>query len=227
MFEVMVAIIAIIGTIVSYLIGRLIYQRFYTPLLLPISVATVIIIVVLLLGNISYDTYMIGGKWIHTFLGPAVVALAYPLYQHRDLLRQLAFPILLGNLVGVLVGIFSGYWLAKLVNIEGELLYSLIPKSVTTPVAMEISESIGGIGSLAAVLVIFAGLTGVFFGPLMFRIFKIRSEIGRGTGMGAASHAIGTAAAFENGMLEGSISTISMIISAVFASILAPLIIFL
>lgn len=225
MYEAIIAFLAIIGTIASYLIGKYVYQRFQTPFLLPIVVATVIIIVVLLIGNISYEIYMVGGKWIHTFLAPAVVALAYPLYQHRDLLRQLAFPILLGNFVGALVGIFSGWILAKLANIEGELLYSLIPKSVTTPVAMEISESIGGIGSLAAILVIIAGITGVMFGPFMFRIFQIRNEIGRGTGFGAASHAIGTANAFENGQLEGSISTISMIVSAVFVSILATLII--
>lgn len=212
-------------TIISYVIGRFVYQRIYTPLLLPISVASIIIVTVLLLGNISYDTYMIGGKYIHTFLGPAVVALAYPLYQHRDLLKQLALPILLGNFVGSLVGIFSGLWLAKLVKLEDELLYSLIPKSVTTPVAMEISESIGGISSLAAVLVIIAGLTGALLGPFMFRIFHIQNEIGQGTAFGAASHGIGTATAFEKGQLQGSISTISMIISAVFTSILTPLMI--
>lgn len=212
-------------TIMSYVIGRFVYQRIYTPLLLPISVASIIIVTVLLLGNISYDTYMIGGKYIHTFLGPAVVALAYPLYQHRDLLKQLALPILLGNFVGSLVGIFSGLWLAKLVKLEDELLYSLIPKSVTTPVAMEISESIGGISSLAAVLVIIAGLTGALLGPFMFRIFHIQNEIGQGTAFGAASHGIGTATAFEKGQLQGSISTISMIISAVFTSILTPLMI--
>lgn len=224
MSEFVIAMFAIVGTIISYSIGRFVYRRFYTPFLLPITVATIIIVVVLLVGNVSYDTYMLGGKWIHSFLGPAVVALAYPLYQHRDLLRRYAVPILFGNFVGAFVGIVSGLLLAKLADIEGRLLYSLLPKSVTTPVAMEISEAIGGISSLSAVLVIIAGLTGAMLGPFMFRIFRIRSEIGRGTSFGAASHAIGTAAAFENGQLEGSVSTISMILSAVFTSLLTPLI---
>src|SRR5699024_10991687 len=97
--------------------------------------------------------------------------------------------------------------------------------SVTTPVAIDISESLGGIGSLAAVLVIIAGLTGVLLGPIMFRIFRLRNEVGRGVGMGSASHAIGTATAFENSELEGSISTIAMIVNAVFVSIITPIII--
>lgn len=225
MVEYTIAFFAIVGTVFSYIIGRNVYNRFRTPLLLPISVATVLIIVVLLIGNITYEAYMVGAQWIHALLGPAVVSLAYPLYQHRALLKRLAFPILLGSFIGALIGIVTGLYLAKIANLEDELIYSLIPKSVTTPVAMDISESLGGIAPLAAVLVIIAGLTGALLGPTMFTIFRFRSELGRGVALGSASHAIGTAAAFENSELEGSISTIAMIVSAVFVSILTPLMI--
>lgn len=225
MANMIIGFIAIIGTIASYILARALYARHRLLIFLPFYVALTMIIVVLVIGQIPYDTYMIGGKWIHALLGPAVVALAYPLYEQRDLLRRLAFPILLGSLVGALVGLFTGLLLAKLVNLDDKLLYTLLPKSVTTPVAMDISESLGGIAPLAAILVIVAGLTGVLLGPLMFRIFNLRTEIGRGVGIGSASHAIGTATAFENSELEGSISTIAMIVNAVFVSILTPIVI--
>lgn len=221
-----IIVLAIVGTLVSYVTGRKIYERTAIPLLLPIIVAVTMIVTVLAVGNIAYETYMLGGKWIHALLGPAVVALAYPLYEQRRLLVQLAVPILIGSLVGAMIGVFSGFVLAKFVRLDDELLYSLLPKSVTTPVAMDLSESLGGIGSLAAVLVIIAGLTGVLLGPFMFKIFRLRSEIAYGVGLGSASHAIGTAVAFENGELAGSISTIAMIVSAVFVSFLTPILIY-
>lgn len=222
MFNFILVVLAIAGTVGSYALGRTLYHYVKTPLLLPITVAVFIIVTVLIVADISYETYMSGSKWIHVFLGPAVVSLAYPLYEHRELLRRLAFPILIGSLVGALVGIFSGFFLAKMSHLDEALLYSLLPKSVTTPVAMDISESLGGIAPLAAVLVIIAGLSGVLLGPLMYRIFSLRTEIGRGVGIGSASHAIGTASAFEQSELEGSISTIAMIVNAVFVSILIP-----
>lgn len=218
-------ILAIVGTIISYTMARKLYARVTTPLFLPIIVAVVIIVTVLTLGNISYEVYMKGGQWIHALLGPAVVALAYPLYEQRALLKRLAIPVLIGSLVGAIIGLFSGFILAKFVRLDDELVYSLLPKSVTTPVAMDISESLGGIGSLAAVLVIIAGLTGVILGPFMFRLFGLQGDLAQGVGLGSASHAIGTASAFEKSELAGSISTIAMIVSAVFVSFLTPILI--
>ncbi|HLS24164.1 MAG TPA: LrgB family protein [Pseudogracilibacillus sp.] len=218
-----IALLSIIGTIISYIVGRKLFQTFQTPLLLPITVALIIIVTILMLGRITYETYMIGGKWIHLFLGPAVVALAYPLYEQRNLLKRLALPILVGSFVGSIIGVVTGVFLARFARLDEVLMYSLLPKSVTTPVAMDISEALGGIASLAAVLVIIAGLTGALFGPFLFRLFRYRSEVARGVGFGSASHAIGTAQAFERSELEGSSSTIAMIVSAVFVSILTPL----
>lgn len=222
MFEFVIVVLTIIGTVLSYMVGRVLYGYTNTPLLLPITVAVFIIVTTLIVTDISYETYMSGSKWIHALLGPAVVSLAYPLYEQRELLRRLAFPILFGSLIGALVGVFSGFMLAKFFRLDEALLYSILPKSVTTPVAMDISDSLGGIAPLAAVLVIIAGLTGVLLGPLMYRLFHLRTEIGRGVGMGSASHAIGTASAFEQSELEGSISTIAMIVNAVFVSMIIP-----
>src|SRR5699024_5188037 len=109
----------------------------------PVFIASLIIIFILLILNIPYETYMIGGKWINELLGPAVVALAYPLYQQRDMLRKLVAPILAGTFVGGVVGVSTGIVLAKMVGFEEILILSLTPKSVTTPVAMAVTETIG------------------------------------------------------------------------------------
>lgn len=219
------AVLAILGTVVSYIIGRTLYKYTKLPIFLPIIVSMGLVVLVLVVGNISYETYMIGGKWIHALLGPAVVALAYPLYEQRALLRRLAMPILVGSLIGALIGVISGLLLAKLVGLDPTLIYSLLPKSVTTPVAMDISESLGGIGSLAAVLVIIAGLTGTLLGPFVFRLLRMEGDLAKGVGIGSASHAIGTARAFEESELAGSISTIAMIVTAVFVSFFTPIIV--
>lgn len=227
MMQLLFTFVAIVGTVCSYLVARKLYGRIYIPLFLPIIVATVLIIAFLVLFQLSYEQYMVGGKWIHALLGPAVVALAYPLYEQRLLLKKLAVPILVGSFIGAVIGVVTGILLAKWARLDEELIFSVLPKSVTTPVAMDISESFGGIGPLAAVLVIIAGVTGVVCSTVIFRIFRLRSAVGKGVAFGAASHAIGTARALEEGELEGSISTIAMIVSAVFVSLISPIIVYL
>src|SRR5699024_10737219 len=120
-----IALLSIIGTIISYIVGRKLFQTFQTPLLLPITVALIIIVTILMLGRITYETYMIGGKWIHLFLDPAVVALAYPLYEQRNLLKRLALPILVGSFVGSIIGVVTGVFLARFARLDEVLMYSL------------------------------------------------------------------------------------------------------
>ena len=227
MREIVIMMGAAGGTIMAYLLAVKIYKRFYTPLLLPVAVATAIVIVVLALFDISYEEYMTGAKWIDAFLGPAVVALALPLYQNRHILKRLAIPIVFGTFTGAVVGVTTGVLLADAAGFPAEIIYSITPKSVTTPVAMDISASLTGISSLAAVFVMIAGISGAMCSKMMFRLFQVKSNVGIGVGMGSASHAIGTARAFENNTEQGSISTIAMILSAVFVSIIAPLFIHL
>ncbi|HLR72700.1 MAG TPA: LrgB family protein [Pseudogracilibacillus sp.] len=225
MDNILIGIIAIIGTIIAYLFAKWVYQRVYTPLLLPVFVATIAIVVVLLLFNVPYETYMIGGDVISAFLGPAVVALAYPLYQHRMILKRLALPILSGTFVGAIIGVLSGGLMAKAIGFDEELIASIIPKSVTTPVAMDISTSLNGIAALAVVFVMLAGIAGAMFYQSIYKVFRMNSTVGRGVGLGSSSHAIGTAKALESSELEGSISTVAMILSAVFVSLLTPMLI--
>lgn len=218
----LIGFLAISGTVAAYLFAKWLYRRIYITLFLPIAVATLLIIIVLSLTGTSYEMYMLGGGWIHKLLGPAVVALAYPLYQQRDILKELIVPIVFGVFVGAVIGVVTGIILAKWLGIDREIIYSLIPKSVTTPVAMEISLSLGGIEALAAVFVMIAGISGAMMSPYLYKYCRIHHPIGRGIGLGCASHAIGTAKALESSQLEGSLSTIAMIISAVFVSIITP-----
>src|SRR5699024_2018928 len=124
MDNILIGIIAIIGTIIAYLFAKWVYQRVYTPLLLPVFVATIAIVVVLLLFNVRFEWFMIGGDVISTFLGPSVVALVYLLYQHRMILKRLALPILSGTFVGAIIGVLSGGLMAKAIGFYEELIAS-------------------------------------------------------------------------------------------------------
>src|SRR5699024_1963059 len=158
-------------------------------------------------------------------LGPAVVALAFPLYRQRELLKKMLLPILGGTLVGGLVGVSTGILLAKWAGFSDIIISSLGPKSVTTPVAMAIADSTGGNTPLTAVFVMMAGIGGAIMSTFILKCFRIYHYVGRGVGMGCASHAIGTASAMESSRLVGSVSTVSMVISAIFVSIITPVLV--
>ncbi len=200
-----------------------IYARYRAVFLLPILTTTIAIIVLLLTFDISYDTYMLGGKWIDALLGPAVVALAIPLYKQRDLLKNNLIPIIGGIFVGSVTAMSSGILFTQLFGFSKQIVLTFLPKSITTPIAMQITSEIGGIPSLAAVFVIIAGLTGAMFADILYKPFHIDTAIGRGIGLGAASHAIGTSKAIEYGEQDASMSSIAMTLSALFGSFLGPI----
>jgi len=214
-------------TVSVYFTMKGLYNRFPTPLLIPILTSTVFIAGVLSLFQIPYETYMEGGKWIDELLGPAVVALAFPLYYQRNELKRYFWTILAAVLTGAIIGVLSGVFLASLLRLDKEIVLSLAPKSVTSPVAMDIAGIIGGIPSLAAVYVVIAGIFGAVLGPLLLNLFKINHSLGIGISLGCASHGIGTAKALEIGRLEAAISSIAMTLSATFVSLLLPAILLL
>ncbi|HHW38385.1 MAG TPA: LrgB family protein [Bacillales bacterium] len=219
------AAFAIAGTILTYNLMKKVYVKFYTPIMVPIVTSTVFIVLFLLLFHIPYQTYMGGGKWIVHLLGPAVVALAFPLYNQIDTIKKYGLSIVTGVFAGTVIGIVSGIGLALLFNIESFALLSLVPKSVTSPVAMDIAKVIGGNPTLAAVFVMVAGVLGAVIGPYLLKWMRINHFIARGIGFGTAAHGIGTSKALEMGEQEGAISSIAMTLSAVFASVLSPLLV--
>ncbi|MFS0864494.1 LrgB family protein [Fredinandcohnia sp. 179-A 10B2 NHS] len=220
-----IAIGTIIGTVIIFFGMTKLYKLIPFPLLVPIATTTLVIIIGLLLFSIPYETYMLGGKWIDELLGPAVVALAYPLYHNRNALKAYFKPIFIGVIVGSTAGVLSGLYLAKLFSVSPVVLFSLAPKSVTSPVAMDIADVIGGVPALAAVYVMIAGIGGAMFGPILLKITKVDHYIGVGLGLGTASHGIGTAKALEMGTNEGAISSVAMILSAIYTAIILPVLV--
>lgn len=208
-----------------YSFMKRLYERFPTPFLTPILTTTVSIVLLLLCFNVSYETYMSGGQVIDHLLGPAVVALAYPLYTQRKMLATYWLSMAGGVLVGSVVGILSGLFMVQALGVADEVVYSLVPKSVTTPIAKDIAVALGGLSSLAAVFVMIAGIGGVVIGPYVFRWLRLDSPLGKGVGLGCASHGIGTAKALEYGESTAAASSIAMTLSAVAASVIAPLLV--
>ncbi|HSJ37046.1 MAG TPA: LrgB family protein [Planococcus sp. (in: firmicutes)] len=216
------ALFFITFTFAAYFLMNLLYIRFHYSFLMPALTATFIIVLFLLISEIPYDSYMIGGEWIDRLLGPAVVSLAIPLYKQRKLVLDNLIPVLTGIFVGVVIGMSTGIALAKAFGFSQLLILTVLPKSITTPVAMEVTKQLGGIPSLAAVFVMIAGFSGIIIGPAFLKLLRIESPIGIGMGLGASAHGIGTAKALEYGPREASVSSVAMSLSAVFGSFLAP-----
>lgn len=222
-FNLLAAFFAIL-TVATYFLTNIVYLRYRKTLLNPVLASTAILAIILVIANVPYDTYMTGGSWIGTLLGPAVVALAIPLYKQRVLLFSNLIPVLSGIVAGVTVGMASGVLFTQLFRFSEQLVLTVLPKSLTTPVAMQVASNLGGIPSLAAVFVMVAGFTGYILGPVLLNWLHIDSAIGRGIGLGTSAHGMGTAKAFEYGQQEASMSSVAMTLSAVLGALLGPIV---
>ena len=221
--DIMKAIISIVATVALFMTMQALYRRYEKPYLLPMLTTTIILIVVLLAADISYDSYMEGGQWIQQLLGPAVVALAIPLYNQRALIRRYKVAIVSSIVMASLAGLFSVWILLKLFQLQDTYILTALPKALTSPVAMGVSEQLGGIAPLTVVLVMVAGFTGALLGPWVFKVARIDSAISRGVAMGSASHGIGLTALKEYGEADLSVGSLSMGLSAVIGAFICPL----
>ncbi|MFJ8261677.1 LrgB family protein [Rummeliibacillus sp. NPDC094406] len=219
----MLAIMICVSTVVVFFIMKKVYERFYHPILFPVFTSAIIIVGALLIFHIPYETYMVGGQWIDRLLGPAVVSLALPLYRQRELIKKNYKAIITGIAVAMIAGVGSVLSLAVLFRIENEYMRTLIPKSITSPVAMQISNVIGGNPTLAAVFVIITGMIGAIIGPNLYKICKIDTAIARGVSMGSSAHGIGIGKLTEYGERTLSMGSVSMTLTAVIGAILLPI----
>lgn len=227
MQQVSLAFCMILLTVIAYLVMVRIYKRYSYPVLTPVLTATTIIILILLVFHIPYKSYMAGAQWISSLLGPSVVALAYPLYKQRHFLLNNLFTILGGVLVGAISGMVSVGLLAKILGVNHSLTLSIIPKSLTTPVAIEVARGLGGNASMAIVGVMIAGIFGVIVAPTIFKLMRVHSPVGRGIALGSASHALGTSKAAEYSELTFSMSSVTMALCAIIGSFLGPMVVWL
>jgi len=199
-----------------------VYQKTKFALLHPVFVTIAIIIAILLIFNIDYLTYQKGSHLIDFMLGPSVVALGYSLYTQIANIKEHAVSILTALFVGSITGIGSVLILAKMLGTSKILAVTLAPKSVTTPIAMAISERFGGIPSLTAVVVIAIGIVGGIAGPWILRVLKVDSKIAIGLALGASAHGLGTARAMELGAIEGAIGGLAIGIMGLMTALIAP-----
>ncbi|MDT3425494.1 putative murein hydrolase (TIGR00659 family) [Paenibacillus forsythiae] len=188
----------------------------------PLIITPLLIISFLLMTGVSYDSYNAGGKWLTDLLQPATVAFAIPLHKNFKVLKKHAAEIAAGVLSGTVMAVISSVLLANWLHLSSKLATSLVPRSVTTPIAMNISQSIGGIPSITAVFVIMTGVLGTLMGPTVLRLFRIDNEVARGVSLGTAAHGMGTSKAFELSSLTGTISSIAMILTALFTLSVTP-----
>ena len=215
----------ILITLIAYETGLYLQRRTGLAILNPLLISTVLIIIFLVMTGIDYDTYNSGGQILTFFITPATVALAVPLYRNFKLLVENIWPILLGILGGIIVNFISLYFLMKYTDLDEQLFYSLVPKSVTTPIGIELSSQIGGMPQITIAAIIISGLTGVIAGPIIFKVFKINDKVARGIAYGTTSHALGTTKAIEEGEVEGSMSGLSIGIAGLLTAIIVPVMI--
>lgn len=210
-------------TLVAYSLAVMLYEKSHKNALLhPVVVAIALLIVFLSLSDMSYEDYFEGGQFIHFLLGPATVALAIPLYRQFSKLKQIWLPVSLGLLSGVIVGALSSIVIARVSGASLETLLSLAPKSVTVPIAMGISEKIGGLPSLTAVLVVVTGILGAIMGIKLFQLMRIKDDSVKGIAMGVTAHGIGTARSFQESSEMGAFSGLAMALSAVLTALILP-----
>ena len=197
-------------TILAYWAGCKIQKRTGLVICNGLVLAVMMIIAVLAVFDIPYAAYNAGGSLINLFLGPATVCLAVTIYSQMDLLKKNLLPILAGCAAGAVTSVLSIWGLCRLFGLDEAMTASLLPKSVTTPIAISVSEAHGGIGSITVVAVVLTGIFGSITAPLLIRLFRVREPLAAGLAIGACSHAVGTSRALELGETEGAMSGLAI-----------------
>ncbi|MFT6073892.1 MAG: putative murein hydrolase (TIGR00659 family) [Yoonia sp.] len=213
-------------TILAYLVADGAARRLgHPPWANPVLLSVLLIAPVLWLTRTDYTTYFEGAQFIHFLLGPATVALALPLWDNRDTIRTSVAPIVLALFAGSIVAAGSAILLARAFGLPMEVLLSLAPKSTTAPVALGISEAIGGLPALTAVLVILTGIIGAVTVTPLMNLLHITDWRARGFAVGVAAHGIGTARAFQVNPVAGAYAGIAMALNALLTSLIVPVLV--
>lgn len=210
-------------TVMTYLFYRLtkrLNKKMTFPLFHPLLLTPVLIILVITLFNIPAAKYMDGAAFLTHMLGPATIAFAIPIYKHLALLKKHLSLIMISITAGSLIAIFTSYGLSMLLHIDRNFLISVLPRSITTPIAMEISKDIGGLPTLTTVFVIITGIVGGVMGPAVIKRFAITSPIAQGLALGMSAHGVGTNKAMDYGEQATTFSTLAMILAATITIVL-------
>ncbi|MGB7180400.1 MAG: LrgB family protein [Burkholderiaceae bacterium] len=211
-------------TLLAYQFGLWVYETGGRhPLLNPVLIAVIILVTLLITTKTQYRDYFEGAQFVHFLLGPATVALAIPLYRQFERVKHSALAILVSVVGGSVTASLSAVGIGYMFGASIDSLLSLAPKSVTAPVAMAITEQLGGLPSLTAVMVILTGILGAMLGPIVLNLIGIKDWAARGLAMGTASHGIGTARAIQVNELAGAFAGLAMGLNALATALLIPL----
>ena len=208
-------------TVAAYALGMKLQKKSGLVICNGLVLAALMIIALLTVFHIPYEDYYVGGSMVNLFLSPATVCVAMSVYAKRDVLKRNLVPVLVGCTVGAATSVLSVWVLCRAFGLDKALTASLLPKSVTTPIATAISQSHGGIVSITAVAVIFTGILGSLCAPMMIRLLRVKDPVEAGLGIGACSHALGTAKAIELGQTEGAMSGIAIGLCGIVTTVLA------
>ena len=215
-------------TLVTYQAAYWVYKRAnFHPLLNPVALAIAVLVTLLELTHTPYQAYFDGAQFVHFLLGPATVALAIPLYAQLDKLKASWLPITGALFTGSAVAIASAVGIAWVLGADPTTLVSIAPKSVTTPIAMGITEKLGGLPSLTAVLVVSTGVLGAVMAKYVLDALRIRDHSVRGFAVGLAAHGIGTARAFQVSEEAGAFAGLAMGLNGLATAVLFPLAVWL
>lgn len=221
-----VLITPVFGILISLLAfeaGLWLNRKTRLSLLNPLLIAVALVILLIQLTPLTLEDYQRGGQIISFLLAPATVALAIPLYKSIRLLKESPGPILTGIVAGSLLSLLSIIFLSKLFHLSQELLFSMMPKSVTTPIGIALSEQLGGLPQVTVAAIVVTGIFGAVLAQPLFRILKITDPVAQGIAIGTASHVLGTAKALEIGEVEGAMSGLSISLAGLATVLMAPL----
>jgi len=211
----------IVLSIVVYLLCRKLNEKTKLAILNPLLLTTALIIAFISALDIPLESYNFGGRYITMLLGPATTVLAYSIYKQIKLLKKNFIPIVIGCLAGSLTSMASAYFLCRLFHLDDTLTSSMLPKSVTTPIAMEVSSGLGGIPSITVAAVVVTGIFGSMICPILIKLLKIKNKVAAGVAIGTCSHAAGTSKAIELGEVEGAMSGIAIGVSGILTVLIA------
>lgn len=214
-------------TISSFQIGLYIFKKTKLSIFNPLLIGIAITMGVISYFKIPLNYFQKGGDYLTFLLAPATISLALPLYRQLDKLKENFIPIIIGALVGATTAIVSTIYLGKLLGIDKKLLISFMPKSITTPIGIELSKLLGGIPAITIFAIVVTGIIGNVLAPTVCKGFRIKHPVAKGLGIGISSHAVGTAKALEMGETEGAMSALSIVVSGIITFIIAPLLLFL
>lgn len=214
-------------TVGMFMLAVVINRRWPGPFTTPLFLATIFIVATLVALGIPYETYNAGAKYITYFLVPVTVCFAVPMYRQLPLLRRHGPAILLAVLIGVIASVLSVCLICILFGLGDIVARSLVAISVTTAIAIGITQKLGGVVALTISSVIVTGILGASVSDIVCRWLKLRSPIARGIAIGNASHAAGTTKAMQMGPVEGAMSSLAIVLSGILTAVIAPMVVYM